>query len=169
MCGPGFYLRDTRVFTHLQPISGLHFSHVTKAGRTHAVRARRQNGRLEPKPRDFSALSRMDRSNRGKELQTESYPFSGSKVELGFFGALGFYRPQHSSSSNRSSSNRKDCDAVAGLLRWASMDRSQHGGCSRHRPLRGYYIQPCYLVRVSVPKVGVGMVHKPAYVKTTAF
>ena len=53
---------------HRQPISGLHFSHVTKAGKTHAVRARRQDGWLESKPHDFSTFSRMDRPYRGKEL-----------------------------------------------------------------------------------------------------
>ena len=61
---------------------------------------------------------------------------------------------------------------MAGLPRGASVDRGQYGGCSGHQPLLGYYVQSRYPVGPvsdSVPKVGVGMVHKPAYVKTTTF
>ena len=62
------YPKGERVFAHPRPISDLHFSHVTKARKAHAVRARRQNGRLNQEPYDFSAFSRMDRKYRGKEL-----------------------------------------------------------------------------------------------------
>ena len=103
-------------------------------------------------------------------LQTESYPFSGSKVELGFFGALGFYRPQHTTSAVQVTAKT--------VMQWlassdgpvwieaSTVDVQDIDRCVAimYSPATLYGSDPD-----SVPKVGVGMVHKPAYVKTTAF
>ena len=103
-------------------------------------------------------------------LQKEPYPFSGSKVELGFFGALGFYKPQSTMTVVQVTAET--------VMKWlASSEGPVWNEASTvdiqdiSRCLAIMY-SPSTLygsVPDSVPKVGMGMIHKPAYVKTTTF